>query len=318
MPAISVSAPAKSILVGEHSVVYNRPAIAFPVNQLQAKTTIIANIDGLPDEIVFSAPDIDFYANYFDLPNSHPYKIAVNNLKKEAGIGNYPASNIYIHSKIPIASGLGSSAAIAVSLIKGLSNFIGLQLSKQKLADFAYQMETHYHGTPSGIDNTVIDYNQPIFFTKGKGFHPILPKNNLMILIANSGIQGKTKEAVLGVKTRWENNKRKYEAIFDRIGELVENAEQSIRNGDVITLGKLMSENHQLLIEIGVSTKELDSMVEIALESGAYGAKLSGGGLGGNMIALSSPNFIEIIADNLQRKGFQQILFEKISKEDNE
>ncbi|NTW43759.1 MAG: mevalonate kinase [Anaerolineaceae bacterium] len=318
MPAISVRAPAKSILVGEHAVVYNRPAIAFPINQLQAKTTITANVKGNPDEIEFHAPDINFHGKYITLPNDHPYKIAVSIIKKEAGIDHYPACNIQIQSTIPIASGMGSSAAIAVAIIKGLSQFIGLRLSKQRLADLAYLLELQYHGTPSGIDNTVIAFNQPIFFNKEKGFHIIFPKSDLTILIANSGIQGKTKEAVMGVKARWKIDQKKYETKFDQIGLLVENAEIAIKSGDAINLGKIMNENHQLLTEIGVSLPQLDTMVEIALTSGAFGAKLSGGGLGGNMIALASPNLLENIAENLRKAGIKQILFEKIYKVENE
>ena len=318
MPAISGRAPAKSILVGEHAVVYNRPAIAFPINQLQAKTTITANVAGNPDEIEFHAPDINFHGKYFALPNDHPYKIAVSIIKKEAGIDHYPACKIHIQSKIPISSGMGSSAAIAVSIIKGLSQFIGLSLSKQRLADMAYQLELQYHGTPSGIDNTVIAFNQPILFNKEIGFRAIFPKSDLTILIANSGIQGNTKEAVLEVRAKWKIEQKKYEAIFDRIGQLVLNAEIAINTGDAINLGKIMSENHQLLTEIGVSIPQLDTMVEIALSSGAFGAKLSGGGLGGNMIALAPPELIEKVAENLRKAGIQQIFFEKIYKVENE
>jgi mevalonate kinase len=318
MPAISVRAPAKSILVGEHAVVYNRPAIAFPINQLHARTTITANVLGNPDEIEFHAPDINFHEKYQALSNDHPYKIAVSIIKKEAGLDHYPACNVQIQSTIPIASGMGSSAAIAVAIIKGLSEFIGLQITKQRLADLAYQLEMQYHGTPSGIDNTVIAFNQPIFFIKEKGFHTIFPKSDLTILIANSGIQGNTKEAVQDVKTKWKVDQKKYEAIFDHIGQLVINAEIAIKSGDAINLGKLMSENHRLLAEIGVSIPQLDTMVEIALKSGAFGAKLSGGGLGGNMIALSPPDLIENIAENLRKIGIKQILIEKIYKVENE
>jgi mevalonate kinase len=137
-------------------------------------------------------------------------------------------------------------------------------------------------------------------------------------LIANSGIHGNTKEAVQGVKARWKIDQKKYEAIFDQIGQLVLNAEIAIQTGDAIKLGNLMSEDHLHLKEIGVSVPQLDTMVEIALTSGAFGAKLSGGGLGGNMIALAPPNLIENIAENLRKAGIQQILFEKIYKAENE
>jgi len=314
MPAIVARAPAKTILVGEHAVVYNQPAIAFPINQIKAKTTILANPTGQPDEIIFHAQEIFLDMSYIELPEDHPFRIAVDLIKKEARVLHFPACTVRISSEIPISAGLGSSAAISVSLINGLSHFIGLKLTQQKIADLAYQIEIKYHGTPSGIDNTVIAFNQPIFFIKDKGFHIINPKDNLTIVIANSGIPGNTKEAVAGVKTRWQQYPVQFEALFQKIGQIVINAENAISSGDMKYLGNLMSDNHKILTQIGVSHPKLDTMVEAAISSGAFGAKLCGGGLGGNVIALTTPGMAEKIADQLKNAGAVQTIIETVQK----
>jgi mevalonate kinase len=314
MPAIRVSAPAKTILVGEHAVVYNQPAIAFPVNQIQAKTTIIANPLGKGDEIIFDAGDIQFRKEFKEIEKDHPFKGAVELIKKEANLSAYPACTIRINSTIPIASGLGSSAAVSVSLIKGLSEFIGLRLAKQKLADLAYEIEVKYHGTPSGIDNTVIVFNQPVFFIKGQGFHLINPKDDFIIVIANSGIPGNTKKAVAGVRAKWQQNPAEYDNFFAQIGKIVREAEITIESGDWQQLGKLMTANHEVLTQIGVSHPKLDTMVAAAMNGGALGAKLSGGGLGGNMIALSTPETTESIIHQLKIAGSVSFLLETIKK----
>jgi len=318
MPAIVAKAPAKTILVGEHAVVYNQPAIAFPINQIQAKTTILANPIGQPDEINFLAQDIFLNTKYIELPEDHPFKVAVDIIKKEARIYHYPACTVRINSEIPIAAGLGSSAAISVSLLKGLSLFIGLKLNNQQIADLAYQIEIKYHGTPSGIDNTVIAFNQPIYFIKNKGFHIINPKENLTLVIANSGVTGNTKEAVAGVKIRWQQHQDQYNELFSKIGQIVTKAENAIISGDLNYLGCLLTENHKILMEIGVSHPILDTMVKVAISSGALGAKLCGSGLGGNMIALTSPDLAEKIASQLKNAGAVQTIIETVQKGKNE
>ncbi|PKN87204.1 MAG: mevalonate kinase [Chloroflexi bacterium HGW-Chloroflexi-8] len=318
MPAIVAKAPAKTILVGEHAVVYNQPAIAFPINQIKAKTTILANPNGQPDEIIFHAQDIFLDTNYMELPGDHPFRVAVDIIKKEARIHHYPACTVRISSEIPIAAGLGSSAAISVSLVKGLSLFVGLKLNNQKIADLAYQIEIKYHGTPSGIDNTVISFNQPIYFIKNKGFHIINPKENLTFVIANSGILGNTKEAVSGVKKRWHQNQDQYNELFNKIGQIVANAENAIISGDIKYLGSLLTENHKILTQIGVSHPILDTMVKVAISSGALGAKLCGSGLGGNMIALTPPDLAEKIAGQLEKAGAVQTIIDVVQKAKNE
>lgn len=303
MPAISANAPAKAILVGEHAVVYNQPAIAFPINTVHAQTTIFANPLGSPNEIQLIAADINLNANLASLPPNNPFVIALNGFMKVANISSFPACKIMLKSSIPIASGLGSSAATSISFIRALANFIGFPMDNQLISDLAFQVEVQYHGTPSGIDNTVIAHNQIIYFIKAQPYKIIHPVKPLTIVIANSGIKGNTKEAVRQVRQFWLTQKARAESIFLQIGEISRNAEASINQGDEILLGQLLNANHELLRQLNVSHPKLEDLIEQALQNGAYGAKLCGGGLGGNMIALVPSESAEKVADALTSAG---------------
>ena len=196
MPAISAYAPGKTILVGEHAVVYSQPAIAIPVHQVKAMVMVQPDILGKSGQVIFNAPDINLHSTSENLNSHHPFNVALNAIKQQIFSDHVPACKVNIKSTVPIASGLGSSAAISVALIKALGSFVGLTLSKTQIADLAYEVEIQYHGTPSGIDNTVIAFDQPILFKKGEGFHIINPASDFTFIVANSGINGNTKQAV--------------------------------------------------------------------------------------------------------------------------
>lgn len=312
MPAISSQAPAKAILVGEHAVVYHQPAIAFPINQRTSKTGIFANPLGSPDEIRFIAKDINFDDYAQNLYPTHPFCAALDAVKQLAGVDHLPACTVKIKSSIPIASGLGSSASISVCLIKALCQFIGYPASPQQIIAAANKVEIQYHGTPSGIDSTVITENQMIYFVKGEGFHPISIANPFQIIIANSGIPGNTKEAVAAVRQSWVENTFLYNDYFQEIGKIVQQSEIALKSGDFDKLGQLMFSNHILLQKLGVSMPTLDILVDAAMQAGAYGAKISGGGLGGNIIALVAENKVDIVSATLLDNGAQELIKETV------
>ncbi len=303
MPAIVASAPGKTILVGEHSVVYNRPAIAVPVHQVRAKASVFALPKGQPDQIVIFAPGINLKANLSALPNDHPFAIGLHQLKAHLGLSHFPSFEVHIHSTIPRAGGLGSSAAVSVALIRAVAQFLGKDLPNEEINQLAYMVEKRHHGTPSGIDNTVITYAQPIFFIRDIPFEKITVKKPFTLVIGNSGVEGLTAKLVAEVRARRENDFELYETIFDQIGGLVLSARQSIETGELNKLGTLMTENHTLLQKIGVSCPELDHLVDAAISAGACGAKLSGGGGGGNMIALVNETRAEQVCEALKIAG---------------
>lgn len=308
MPAISATAPAKVILCGEHAVVYGRPAIAVPVAEVQARATVFADIRGKPGEVWIDAPDIQLSTRLADLPEKHIMTRLAALVAAELGISRYPALRLRIQSSIPIASGLGSGAAIAVAVIRALTAFLGHPLPAERINALAFETEKVLHGTPSGIDNTVVTYAEPIFFTKGQPFERVQVSMPFTLVIADTGIRSVTAAAVSGVRERWQRDPANYERLFDQIGQVARQARDLIESGQIQELGRCMNNNHALLQQLGVSCPELDQLVEAAREAGAWGAKLSGGGQGGNMIALVHPAQAHTIAAALQSAGATRVL----------
>jgi len=302
MPAFSATSPGKIILFGEHAVVYGEPAIAIPVFSTQAKAIVSARIQGKPGEIWIEAPDISLSSSITQLEPNHPLRAAVQVVIGDKDLERVPSCTIQVTSEMPPSSGLGSSAAISISLIRALSAFLGIRLSDEQVSDYAYAVEKIHHGTPSGIDNTVIAHQRPVYYRKGDPFEFLDIGEEFSVLIAYSGIPGNTREAVEGVRERWQENPDRYNQIFTRIGKITQAAKGIIQSGDTDQLGDLMNENHALLQEIGVSAPELDQLVKTAREAGALGAKLSGGGLGGHIIALIKSDGDDI-SEELMKKG---------------
>jgi mevalonate kinase len=303
MPAITATAPGKAILVGEHAVVYNRPAIAVPVSQVQAKAAVFAEIRGQPGEVRVEAPDIRLSARLDDLPPTHAIVRLFGLLARELAIQRFPALRLQVTSTIPIAAGLGSGAAVSVAILRALSAFVGHPLPNERISALVFEQEKLFHGTPSGIDNTVITYAQPIFFIKGQPFSLLAVSAPLTLVISDTGIRSPTAAAVSGVRERWQRESAAYENLFDQIAEIACQARNCVESGDIRALGPMLDANHWLLQQIGVSHPQLDRLVDAARQAGAWGAKLSGGGLGGNMIALVDPAGAEAVAAALVSAG---------------
>jgi len=295
MPAFTATAPGKFILFGEHAVVYGEPALGFPITTVQARAIVNALIKGNPGEIYIDAPDISLSAPVLDLDPDHPLRAAVYTVLGEKGPGEIPACKIQISSTIPPASGLGSSAAISAAIIRALSAFLGQRLSDEQVSHLTFQVEKIHHGTPSGIDNTVIAYQEPIYYLKGEPFQFLSINKPFLILIANSGKPGHTREAIQQVHQYWINDRERYDSVFKSIGRISKKAKELINSGSPVELGPLMDENHSLLQELEVSSPELDRLVNAARKAGALGAKMSGGGLGGNIIALVDEGVDQVI-----------------------
>jgi mevalonate kinase len=313
MPAISASAPGKIILLGEHAVVYGQPAIALPVTKVQAKAIVTANPRGAPGVIHIQAPAIGLEADINDLPPEDPFKIAVGGTLAALGIQRPPACTLRVTSTIPVASGLGSGAAVAVAAIRGLSTFLGHPLTNEQTSWLAFEVEKIHHGTPSGIDNAVVTYGKPIYFVRGKPFELLHVPVPFTLVIASTGIASPTAITVGDVRRLWEADPVHWEQLFNDIGEISRKGRTLIETGEPYRLGELLSANHALLQELGVSSVELDHLVGCARQSGALGAKLSGGGRGGNMIALVKSENAAEVATALQGAGATQIIITSIS-----
>lgn len=303
MPATSASAPGKIILFGEHAVVYGRPAIAVPIGEVRAKAIITADPLSPPGSVRIQSPNIGVDTMLADLPATHPLAAVVLKLKSALNLPHLPACKIRISSTIPVASGLGSSAAVSIAIIRALSTFVGLSLRDEQISQIAFEVEKLHHGTPSGIDNTVIAYNMPVYFITGRPIERFSIGVPLSLVIGDSGISSPTSRTVEDVRLAWQEEPQHYESMFNKIGNLVRSARDAIESGRLEDLGAYMNENHQILADMQVSSPELENLIAAAREAGALGAKLSGGGRGGNMIALAQSHKLADIAAALESAG---------------
>ena len=305
----AASAPGKIILFGEHAVVYGRPALAVPIGQVHADVEITGS--GRPG-IWLNAPDIGLDAELNALASDHALAAVIHNLFFSLGISPFPALEIKITSTIPVASGLGSGAAVSVALTRALAAHLGKQMSNEQVNVLAYEIEKLHHGTPSGIDNTVITYNRPVYFTRAAPIETFVPGAPFTLAIGDTGRPAPTKQSVAAVRRLWESDKPAWERVFDRIGEIVRAAREDIERGKRKELGELMNENHALLRELTVSSPELDNLVHAARQAGALGAKLSGGGRGGNMLALVEESTVRDVAAALSSAGAKRVIINTV------
>jgi mevalonate kinase len=304
------SAPGKIILFGEHAVVYGRPALAVPLTQACVTVDIT---DSVRKGIWINAPDISLHAELNTLPSDHPLASIIHNLFFLVRVSPFPDLEVKISSTIPVASGLGSGAAVTIALTRALASHLNFSMTEEDVNAFAYEIEKLHHGTPSGIDNTVITYARPVYFVKGQPIETFNVGKPFTIVIADTGISAPTRESVGDVRRLWMNDKSRWETIFDKIGELSFTARRAIEAGKPEVLGELMNENHELLQTLTVSSRELDQLVETARKVGALGAKLSGGGRGGNMIALVEMEQAETISTTLKEAGAKQTIITQVS-----
>jgi mevalonate kinase len=303
MPAFSATAPGKIILFGEHAVVYGRPAIAVPITEVRAKAIVSVDPRSAPGVVKIKAPDIGLETTLADLPDSHPLAAVLWKAASKMKLIHIPACMIQVTSNIPIAGGMGSSAAVSVAILRAFSASLGHPLSDEQVSELAYEVELIHHGTPSGIDNTVITYAKPVYFVKGKAVEILQVKRPFTLVISDSGIKSQTVDVVSDVREAWKHAREQFEQMFDTIEAISISARKSIESGSADSIGALMDENHAILCKMGVSSPELDRLVEIARATGALGAKLSGAGKGGNVIALVKPEEATKVAKVLVEAG---------------
>ena len=296
--------PGKVILLGEHSVVYGRHAIAVPV-----PLNIRVKIEDADDGVLLMIPSwgVEYYLDKKPEERQSFEKPAALILEK-MNLSNV-GMKIEVFSDVPRGMGLGGSAVLAVSIIKALNHHYKMGLSEQEINEMAYESEKIAHGNPSGIDNTIATYGYPLIYRKGEKTlkERLQIKEPLDLVLAFSKSEGLTAKTVAHVRTQWKSNQEMYEGVFDDIDAIVLNGIQAIQDNDLKQLGELMNFNQGLLNTLQVSTPELERMIYIARDAGAFGAKLTGGGGGGAMIAVSD-NPEEII-EAFDNEGFQSTRF---------
>lgn len=273
----------KVILLGEHAVVHGQPAIALSLRESLQVTL---------------RPGGDATAPGSDLGR------ALGAAAEALGI-EHPPLGVSVEGDLPIAVGLGSSAALAVGLVRGLAEMVDRTLSDADAGRLANEVEKLFHGTPSGIDATTAAHDGLLWFEAGPParFEHVEPADSPPIVVALSGSRHHTASTVGSLGQRAARRPAVYRPIFAAVGELVRAGREALETADWPMLGELMSMNHALLRGCGVSTVDLDRLVEDALAEGALGAKLTGGGGGGAAIALAGGD-PAALALRLQARGW--------------
>jgi mevalonate kinase len=305
------AAPGKVILFGEHAVVYGQPAIAVPVTEVRATVTIEASRAGTGLTLV--AADLERVTSLARAPDGDPLAAMVRLTLAHLGAST-PDAVLTVRSTIPVASGLGSGAAVSTAIVRSLTAYFERELAPEIVSQLVYEVEKLHHGTPSGIDNTVVAYGMPVYFEKGKQIETFGAGTALWLLIADTGIASPTRVAVGDVRRGWERDVRRYDNHFRRMGDIARKARNLIvAGGNNARIGELMDLNHQLLREIDVSSVEIEHLVTAARGAGALGAKLSGAGRGGNVIALVRPADSKRISGALRQSGAVRVIETAVS-----
>ena len=275
------TAPGKIILFGEHAVVYGKPAIAIPVSGMRAS----AWSEPGEGKLTINALDLN---EKIGLENkASQFSVLAQALLAKTK-QKEPNLTINLTSKLPQGSGMGSSAATSTAVCKALSNYLGVDLEQNQISELVFNAEKIVHGTPSGIDNTVVAYESPVYFVKGEKPLTFDSGRTFYLVIGDTGIEASTKETVGNVRQQWEKEPNLMNRYFDEIANVTEGGKMAIEEGNKEAVGELMNKNHELLNKIGVGHSLLEKLVELTLDAGALGAKLTGGGGGGNMVALAN------------------------------
>jgi mevalonate kinase len=308
------SACAKVILCGEHAVVYGRPAIALPLPGLRATATATAREpgdDARADDVEVIAPDIN--ARYWmrlqpGRPLARIIHLTLSRIGMTVEHRDWRPFALRLTSDIPVGANLGSGAATSVAAARATAAFFGRTLTPQELSALAFEVEQMHHGTPSGIDNTVVAFEQPVWFIRGQPPEILPAASALPLVIGDTGESTPTRVPVGEVRAAWQRETEKYEALFDDIARLVRLSRDALLINNRGQLGTAMNANHALLQTLTVSNADLDALCMAARGAGALGAKMSGGGRGGNMIALArDPEHAAVVADALLAAGATRV-----------
>jgi len=296
----------KVILFNEHFVVHGVPGIASAID-----VTTDAEVEKTSGTGITIIDERKGSVGYSEKKKLQQMKSIKTMLKMMDVDPEENPIEIWLGGKLPAFGGIGASAASSVAITRAISNEFKMNLSDDRINEIAYEAEKSYAGNPSGIDNTAATYGGLIWFRKNltggsNKIEMIKIEKPVEIVMGNSGIVADTKAMVDGVAERKKKYLEKYKKIFNRAEELAFEARKFLEDFDLKKVGELMNENHILLQQIEVSCKELDYLVNLALDQGAYGAKMTGGGGGGCMVALTPGKKLqEKVAFMMEKEGFK-------------
>ena len=294
----------KTILFGEHFVVHGVPGIASAVDSA-ADATVKKAQKGI------SVTDERSGAKGYAEKKKQQQLESIERMLSAMGMNPKTAMDIWLGGNLPGFSGLGASAASSVAIARAIAEEFNIDLSDEQINDVAYEAEKAYAGNPSGIDNTAATFGGLIWFKKSMSggsntIEQLSIREPVEIVIGNTGIVANTKAMVAGVAERKQQNPEKYDLIFRQAEKLAHEGRRALDAFDLKQVGELMDKNHGLLQQIEVSCKELDYLVGLARRKGAFGSKMTGGGGGGCMLALTpGKDLQEMVASAIENEGYQ-------------
>jgi mevalonate kinase len=266
----------KIILLGEHAVVHGYPAIAVGIDR-----GVVAEASPAAQDVLRLSPwDMEVRPDPTGEPLERAFALALSRYPQRRPI------EVRADIGLPAGAGLGCSAAIGVAVLEAIDEALGLNRSREELAEAAYGWEKIFHGNPSGIDNTMSAIGGVALFRRGEPLQPLRCNKPLQLVVGYSGQSPSTKEMVSSVARQLESDPVRVKKAFEAIEVLVRKATLAIEAGDHVALGQLLDLNHTILSSLMLCTTKLDEMCQAAREAGALGAKMTGGGGGGCMIAL--------------------------------
>jgi mevalonate kinase len=315
---VVASAPAKIILFGEHFVVYGEPAIVVAIDRRARAEAGLRQDKRLRFQSANLNTSCYFENGVFKVEQGDakeaklkfaPVKLAVE--KVLAASGKNVGLDITINSAIPVGAGLGSSAAVVASVTAAVSALLGLEFSKQDIFRIAFEAERVVHGTPSGVDPAIATFGGTLLFQVDTGFKPLEVKTDVPLVIGNTGVERSTKIQVEKVRETMDSFPQIADPLRKAAREIVLRAVTALQENDLETLGRLMNINHALLYGIGVSDESLEWLTNAARKAGALGAKLTGAGGGGCMVALARPERLENVSEAIMRAGGSPFIAKK-------
>jgi mevalonate kinase len=315
---VTASAPAKVILFGEHFVVYGEPAIVLAIDRrayakTEKRTDKQLHLRSTNLNLSAKIENGSFKVEQGDPKEARmkfePVELAVNKVLEKHG--ENVGLDVEITSTVPVGAGLGSSAAVVAAVATSVGALLDIQMSKEDIFKITYEAEKAVHGTPSGVDPAISTFGGALLFQMDTGFKPLEIKTDIPLVIGDTGVERSTRVQVEKVREITEKYPQIIEPVMLAAREIVLRAIDACKKNELATLGELMNLNHALLYGVGVSDESLEWLINAARKAGALGAKLTGAGGGGCMIALAEDEKLGEVLEAIQSAGGRPFIARK-------